>query len=92
MLARGFCECARRLGRRPMLDYCGCVLYNWELVDASGPISTENARMLRRFTGLVDEEWFFKTHLVIEAAAGPAVRAVASGRAALAGDAELRRG
>ncbi|KAH8061039.1 indoleamine 2,3-dioxygenase [Aureococcus anophagefferens] len=85
MLARGFCECARRLGRRPMLDYCGCVLYNWELVDASGPISTENARMLRRFTGLVDEEWFFKTHLVIEAAAGPAVRAVASGRHACAG-------
>ncbi|KAH8078463.1 indoleamine 2,3-dioxygenase [Aureococcus anophagefferens] len=85
MLARGFCECARRLGRRPMLDYCGCVLYNWELVDASGPISTENARMLRRFTGLVDEEWFFKTHLVIEAAAGPAVRAVASGRRACAG-------
>ena len=31
-----------------------------------------NARMLRRFTGLVDEEWFFKTHLVIEAAAAPA--------------------
>ncbi|KAH8067448.1 indoleamine 2,3-dioxygenase [Aureococcus anophagefferens] len=81
MLARGFCECARRLGRRPMLDYCGCVLYNWELVDASGP-SRRRTRMLRRFTGLVDEEWFFKTHLVIEAAAGPAVRAVAAPRGA----------
>ena len=38
-----------------------------------------NARMLRRFTGLVDEEWFFKTHLVIEAAAAPAVAALNEG-------------
>ena len=81
VLAKGFCECARLLGRRPMLDYCGCVLYNWELVDESGPVSVENARMLRRFTGLVDEEWFFKTHVVIEAAAAPAVCAVCEGSA-----------
>lgn len=78
-LARGFCEVARRLGRRPMLDYSGCVLYNWALLDEKGPVSPDNARMLRRFTGLVDEEWFFKTHLVIEAAAAPAVAALNEG-------------
>ena len=55
-----------------MLDYSGCVLYNWALLDEKGPVDMNNARMLRRFTGLVDEEWFFKTHLVIEAAAAPA--------------------
>jgi indoleamine 2,3-dioxygenase len=78
-LARGFCAVSRRLGRRPMLDYSGCVLYNWALLDEKGPVSTDNARMLRRFTGLVDEEWFFKTHLVIEAAAAPAVAALNEG-------------
>ena len=62
-----------------MLDYSGCVLYNWALLDEKGPVSTDNARMLRRFTGLVDEEWFFKTHLVIEAAAAPAVAALNEG-------------
>ena len=34
-----------------MLDYSGCVLYNWALLDEKGPVSTDNARMLRRFTG-----------------------------------------
>ena len=62
-----------------MLDYSGCVLYNWALLDEKGPVDMNNARMLRRFTGLVDEEWFFKTHLVIEAAAAPAVAALNEG-------------
>jgi len=78
-VARGFKMCADRLNRRPMLDYAGCVLYNWALVDPQGPVSVENVRMLRRFTGLIDEEWFFKTHLVLEAAAGDAVMAMKEG-------------
>ena len=36
-----------------MLDYSGCVLYNWALLDEKGPVSTDNARMLRRFTGII---------------------------------------
>lgn len=82
-LATGFCECARRLNRRPMLDYSGCVLYNWELIDPNAAFEPANVRMLRRFTGLIDEEWFFKTHLIIEAAAGPAIAAIADGSAAV---------
>ena len=63
-----------------MLDYSGCVLYNWALLRMrKDPVDMNNARMLRRFTGLVDEEWFFKTHLVIEAAAAPAVAALNEG-------------
>ena len=34
-----------------MLDYSGCVLYNWALLDEKGPVDMNNARMLRRFTG-----------------------------------------
>jgi len=39
------------LSRRPMLDYSGCVLYNWERIDPHGPISMDNIRLLHRFTG-----------------------------------------
>ena len=55
------------LERRPMLDYAGCVLNNWERIDSEKDLKPSNIRLLRRFTGLVDEEWFFKTHIVIEA-------------------------
>jgi hypothetical protein len=37
-LAVPYCAVARRLGRRPTLDYAACVLYNWDRVDRSGPI------------------------------------------------------
>jgi hypothetical protein len=52
-----------------MLDYAGCVLNNWERIDPERPLKPSNLRLLRRFTGLVDEEWFFKTHIIIEATA-----------------------
>ena len=58
---------SERLERRPMLDYAGCVLNNWERLDPQRPLVPSNVRLLRRFTGLVDEEWFFKTHIIIEA-------------------------
>ena len=38
-----------------MLDYAGCVLNNWERIDPAGPLVPSNVRLLRRFTGLVDE-------------------------------------
>lgn len=38
-----------------MLDYAGCVLNNWERIDPRGPLVPSNVRLLRRFTGLVDE-------------------------------------
>ena len=58
---------SEKLDRRPMLDYAGCVLNNWERLDPQRPLVPSNVRLLRRFTGLVDEEWFFKTHIIIEA-------------------------
>ncbi|CAJ1443640.1 unnamed protein product, partial [Effrenium voratum] len=56
----------RHGGSHQALDYAGCVLNNWERIDPLGPVSPQNVRLLRRFTGLVDEEWFFKTHIIIE--------------------------
>ena len=47
---------SEKLGRRPMLDYAGCVLNNWERIDPERPLKPSNLRLLRRFTGLVDEE------------------------------------
>eukprot|EP00931_Biecheleriopsis_adriatica_P085010 TRINITY_DN5914_c0_g1_i4.p1 TRINITY_DN5914_c0_g1~~TRINITY_DN5914_c0_g1_i4.p1 ORF type:complete len:1077 (-),score=151.97 TRINITY_DN5914_c0_g1_i4:216-3446(-) len=64
------------LKRKPMLDYAGCVLNNWERIDPNGPMSPGNVRMLRRFTGLIDEEWFFKTHVIIESEASHVVAAL----------------
>ena len=61
---------SQALGRRPMLDYAGCVLNNWERIDPERPLKPSNLRLLRRFTGLVDEEWFFKTHIIIEVGLG----------------------
>ena len=84
-LARGWCAVSALLGRKPMVDYADCVLHNWERVDASGPIEIDNIRMLLRFTGLVDEEWFFKVHVVIEAAAANAVSALREGAEIVAG-------
>lgn len=66
-LSRPWLCVSEKLERRPMLDYAGCVLNNWERIDPRRPLVPSNLRLLRRFTGLVDEEWFFKTHIVIEA-------------------------
>jgi hypothetical protein len=53
-----------------MIDYSDCVLNNWELIGTDGdPITADNIRILNRFTGLIDEEWFMKTHVLIECAA-----------------------
>eukprot|EP00434_Breviolum_minutum_P019310 symbB.v1.2.017021.t1/scaffold1316.1/size125546/11 len=74
---------SEKLGRRPMLDYAGCVLNNWERIDPEGPLKPSNLRLLRRFTGLVDEEWFFKTHIVIEAEGSHVVSSLVAIRNAL---------
>ncbi|GBG27613.1 Indoleamine 2,3-dioxygenase [Hondaea fermentalgiana] len=57
---------AEHLGRQPILDYAGCVLSNWTLIDADKPMTPSNVRVLRTFTRTVSEEWFYKIHAVIE--------------------------
>lgn len=61
-------------------------------VDRTGPISMANVRLLNRFTGLVDEEWFFKTHIIIESEAAAVVHALQRGLEALGGGAPAAPG
>jgi starch phosphorylase len=70
---------ANRVGRHPTLDYADCVLNNWERIDPLGGITPENVRLLHRFTGLLDEEWFLKTHVIIESEAAGAISAIYDG-------------
>jgi indoleamine 2,3-dioxygenase len=55
-LGRPWLCVSARLRRHPTIDYADCVLYNWERIDADGPMTPENVRLLNRFTGLLDEE------------------------------------
>jgi indoleamine 2,3-dioxygenase len=67
---------AAKLQRPPFIDYAATVLYNWERIDPNGPIVAHNIRTVTRLTALGDEEWFFKTHVVIESESAPAVEAI----------------
>jgi len=82
-LSDGWLRVSERLGRLPTIDYANCVLYNWERIDAAGPMTPDNIRILNRFTGLLDEEWFMKTHVIIESEASGVVSAVYDGCAAV---------
>jgi hypothetical protein len=78
-LAKGWVRVSDMLQRRPMLDYADCVLFNWERLDPAGPISMDNIRLLHRFTGVVDEEHFFKTHIILESEAALVIEALLEG-------------
>jgi len=87
-LSRPVLALSKILGRPPMIDYASSVLYNWERIDKDGPISMDNTRCVFRLTGLIDEEWFFKTHVIIEAEATHVVSAILAACRAL-DDSEL---
>jgi hypothetical protein len=69
-----------------MIDYASTVLYNWQRVDPSGPMQPDNIRCVLRMTGLMDEEWFYKTHVVIESEAAHVVSACLNASAARSDD------
>lgn len=56
--------------RPPMLSYAGQVLSNWLLKDATAGFVPQNILLLQTFTPLIDESWFFRVHVAIEAQAG----------------------
>jgi len=64
---------AGHLDRYPILDYGGCVLYNWVLEDPHEELTLENIRILRTFTRISSEEWFYKIHIAIEYYGGEAI-------------------
>lgn len=64
---------AVQLGRPPVLSYASHALFNWRLIDESGPIELGNLERLENFYGGIDEDWFVLIHVAIEAKAGPAI-------------------
>jgi len=75
-LARPVMALSRHVGRPPMIDYASSVLYNWTRINKDGPITMSNVRCVLRLTGLIDEEWFMKTHVVIESESSHVISAV----------------
>jgi len=71
---------AMGVGRLPIMDYAACVLANWKIIDESRSISLENIDILRSFTNLEAEKWFYKIHVVIEAYGGQAMTAIFKAR------------
>ena len=63
-------------GRKPIWDYAGCVLTNWQLHEQSRGVTLENIRIVRTFTRLPAEEWFFKIHVAIESQGAAAIGAI----------------
>jgi len=83
-LASGWLAVSEMLQREPTIDYADCVLCNWERIDKSAGLTPDNIRILCRFTGLLDEEWFLKTHVIIESEASGVVSAIYDGFKAVA--------
>jgi indoleamine 2,3-dioxygenase len=50
---------SRALGIAPVLCYADTVLWNWELIDDTEPISSENIRPRYLFSGTEDEAGFY---------------------------------
>lgn len=83
-LAIAFARLSEQVGRPPVLSYANSQLCNWRRKDPNGPLSVENIAAIQVFQDLPDEEWFWVTHIAIEAAGGRAVMAGAEAVAAAA--------
>ena len=67
---------AQRLGLPPVICYSATVLNNWGLHNPSTPVDSKNIFALMNFTGSTDESCFYTTHVLVELAAVPALKAV----------------
>lgn len=69
-LAELFVLTAERLNRPPMLSYVAQVLNNGYLINPELGYTPANIGLYLHFTDLIDESWFFRVHIAIEAQAG----------------------
>ncbi|KAB5595781.1 Indoleamine 2,3-dioxygenase [Ceratobasidium theobromae] len=65
-IAIPFVGVSRQLDIAPIVTYADTVLWNWELIDRSQPMSTSNIRIKDLFTRDPQEEHFFLTSARIE--------------------------
>ncbi|KAJ3250854.1 hypothetical protein HDU77_006311 [Chytriomyces hyalinus] len=61
---------------KPIITYAAVELYNFKLLDPSGPWDLSNMCILHTFSGGMDEAWFFLVSIAIEAAGAPALPAI----------------
>lgn len=52
---------SRHLGIAPVLTFADTVLWNWDLVDPSLPVSIDNMHFVNLFSGTEDERNFYAT-------------------------------
>ena len=84
VLALPLVQLAAHLGRPPILAYAGMVLGNWWRRDPTAAFTAQNVDVLQRFTTLIDEAWFFRVHIAIEAQAGTMLATLLALRDAIA--------
>lgn len=85
-IAQSLVWLSAQVDRPPMLAYAGMVLCNWKRLAMGDDFSPENLALHLRFTTLIDEAWFFRVHMAIEAQAGVMLAALSAARAAVATD------
>lgn len=75
-LAIPFVQLSDYVKRPPILSYANTQLCNWRVVDPTKPLDNpKNLKTLQTFQSSPDEEWFWVTHIAIEATGGRAVMA-----------------
>jgi len=89
VLAKNIYPLCKMQQRYPTLTYADYVLNNWRLKDQTKKITLDNIEPLFTFTGSLDEAWFIKIHVAIEAVFAKALDA-AQRACALADDMVLR--
>jgi indoleamine 2,3-dioxygenase len=65
-IAVPFVDVSRELGIAPIVTYADSVLWNWDIIDPTLPLSRSNIRIRDLFTGSPQEEHFFLTSARIE--------------------------
>jgi indoleamine 2,3-dioxygenase len=65
-----------KIGMRPILTFATSVLFNFKLLDPTGPIDMHNLQTIQSFTGTKSEAWFFLIHVCVEVAAASGLHAM----------------
>ncbi|KAI8900099.1 Indoleamine 2,3-dioxygenase [Globomyces pollinis-pini] len=82
-LAIPWFEVAKRLEVKPVSSYTNTVLWNWRLLDESGPMDLSNFATLHTFSGAFDEAWFYLVPATIEIKGAPILAAVLKAQRAI---------
>ncbi|MBN6042029.1 hypothetical protein [Amycolatopsis sp. 195334CR] len=86
VLARPLHRLAAELDRPPIIAHASIVLANWRRLDPARPLGMDNIDTQVTFLGGVDEKWFYLATAGVELTGAPALKLLADGQEAVAGD------